>query len=111
MAHLASMMSAFDAAWSLLKARDDRLVHGRMTAPPPIVGMMERLRNPKDEEGNPLPSMLGEAGDVRDQRLAQLLLHRSFTPLRPVSCYVFLVGNTIRQYQSMLFCSTSKLDN
>lgn len=60
MAHLASMMSAFDAAWSLLKARDDRLVHGRMTAPPSIVGMMERLRNPKDEEGNPLPSMLGE---------------------------------------------------
>lgn len=60
MARLASMMSAFDAAWSLLKARDDRLVHGRMTAPPSIVGMMERLRNPKDEEGNPLPSMLGE---------------------------------------------------
>jgi len=69
MARLASMMSAFDAAWSLLKARDDRLVHGRMTAPPPIVGMMERLRNPKDEEGNPLPSMLGEAGDVRDQQV------------------------------------------
>jgi len=54
------MMSAFSAAWSLLKARDDRLVHGRMTAPPPIVGMLERLR----QQG-----MLGEAGDVRDQQV------------------------------------------
>jgi len=54
------MMSAFSAAWSLLKARDDRMVHGRMTAPPPIVGMLERLR----QQG-----MLGEAGDVRDQQV------------------------------------------
>ena len=60
MAGFASMMSAFSAAWSLLKARDDRLVHGRMTAPPPIVGMLERLR----QQG-----MLGEAGDVRDQQV------------------------------------------
>jgi len=60
MARFASMMSAFSAAWSLLKARDDRLVHGRMTAPPPIVGMLERLR----QQG-----MLGEAGDVRDQQV------------------------------------------
>jgi len=60
MAGFASMMSAFSAAWSLLKARDDRMVHGRMTAPPPIVGMLERLR----QQG-----MLGEAGDVRDQQV------------------------------------------
>jgi len=60
MARFASMMSAFSAAWSLLKARDDRMVHGRMTAPPPIVGMLERLR----QQG-----MLGEAGDVRDQQV------------------------------------------
>ena len=45
------MMSAFGAAWSLLKARDDRLVHGRMTAPPAIAAYMDRLR----EQG-----MLGE---------------------------------------------------
>lgn len=51
MAGLASMMSAFGAAWSLLKARDDRLVHGRMTAPPAIAAYMDRLR----EQG-----MLGE---------------------------------------------------
>lgn len=51
MAHLASMMSAFGAAWSLLKARDDRLVHGRLSAPPAIASYMDRLR----EQG-----MLGE---------------------------------------------------
>jgi hypothetical protein len=51
MAHLASMMSAFGAAWSLLKARDDRMVHGRLSAPPAIASYMDRLR----EQG-----MLGE---------------------------------------------------
>lgn len=38
------MMSAFSAAWSLLKARDDRMVHGRMTAPPAIASYMDKLR-------------------------------------------------------------------
>ena len=51
MADFASMMSAFGAAWSLLKARDDRLVHGRLSAPPAIASYMDRLR----EQG-----MLGE---------------------------------------------------
>jgi len=44
MAGFASMMSAFSAAWSLLKARDDRMVHGRMTAPPAIASYMDKLR-------------------------------------------------------------------
>ena len=51
MARFASMMSAFSAAWSLLKARDDRMVHGRLSAPPAIASYMDRLR----EQG-----MLGE---------------------------------------------------
>ena len=38
------MMSAFSTAWSLLKARDDRMVHGRMTAPPAIASYMDKLR-------------------------------------------------------------------
>ena len=44
MAGFASIMSAFSTAWSLLKARDDRMVHGRMTAPPAIASYMDKLR-------------------------------------------------------------------